>query len=169
MTNSLIRSVWAVTLVALPCLVPSVASGEDSRWTGRCQKVIDGDTIQVKRDRSVVQVELAGIDCPELGQDFGRESKDFSIQLLEGKIVTVIVESELRQVTIGKVEIYGKDASLMIVREGFGWVYPRVPTSRTLMTAETDARTENLGLWQDESPVPPWVWRTGHRNGLIPF
>ena len=112
----------------------------------------------------MVEVDLAGIDCPELGQDFGREAKDFTVGLLEGKIVTVIIESDSHRVKVGKVEIYGKDASLTIIQAGFGWVYPRAPSDRKVMAAETDARSGNRGLWQEADPVPPWVWRLGNRT-----
>lgn len=155
----------------LMVLSSSLSLGGDApaRWTGRCQRVIDGDTILVKRDRQVVTVDLAWVDCPELEQPYGTDATDFAIRKLEGKIVTVIPESELSSTIVGRVEIYGRDYSGLIVAEGLAWYYPRAPADPTLVAAETKARTEGRGLWADSSPTPPWIWRQGNITGLRPY
>ncbi len=44
---------------------------------GNVTRVHDGDTLTVLYDGRPTQVRLADIDAPELGQPFGRRSRDF--------------------------------------------------------------------------------------------
>jgi endonuclease YncB( thermonuclease family) len=148
----------------LATLVLSSAHSGENRWTERCRGVVDGDTILVKRDYSLVEVDLAGIDAPEIGQPYGKEARDFTEQLLEGNIVTVIVESDDGSEIVGLVQLHGKDASLLIVQAGSAWYYPRVPKDQKLANAENRAKEQGRGFWQDPNPTPPWVWRVGNRE-----
>ena len=53
-----------------------------------------------------------------------------------------------------------------LVRSGYAWWYRKYAgTNEDLADAERGARGENRGLWQDASPVPPWDWRDGEREG----
>lgn len=152
-----------INLVCLLLASTAAVQAGDTRWTGRCEKVIDGDTIVVKKERSNVEVDLAGIDSPELGQEFGKEAREFTTRLLQGKIVTVIVELGSGSEVKGRVEVYGKDASLLIVQEGWAWYYPRIPTDQRLVSAEQQAKKGYLGLWVNNLADPPWFWRLGNR------
>ena len=59
-------------------------------FTGRVVGVSDGDTLTVLRERTPVKVRLFGIDCPQMGQDFGSRAKQFTSELVFGKTVTVV-------------------------------------------------------------------------------
>ena len=160
-----------ILVSVLTALASSLVLGGDTpdRWTGRCQRVVDGDTVLVKRDREVVEIDLAGVDCPEIGQPYGAEAASYTVRSLEGKIVTVIPETASHSTVVARVEIYGRYYSKIIVSEGLAWYYPRAPADPTLVTAETQARTEGRGLWSNSDPTPPWIWRQGNRTGLRPY
>ncbi|PWB82034.1 MAG: hypothetical protein C3F08_00720 [Candidatus Methylomirabilota bacterium] len=160
-----------ILLVMFAALSSSLLLGADipARWTGRCQRVVDGDTILVKRDREFVTVDLAGVDCPEIGQSHGAEAASFATRNLEGKIVTVIPESTSHSTVVARLEIFGNDFSEIIVSEGLAWCYPRAPADPMLVAAETQARIEGRGLWEDSNPTPPWIWRMGNRTQLSTF
>jgi endonuclease YncB( thermonuclease family) len=49
----------------------------------------DGDTIIVLRDKEQVRIRLNGIDCPEGGQAFAKKAKQFTSDIVFGKIVEV--------------------------------------------------------------------------------
>jgi endonuclease YncB( thermonuclease family) len=61
-------------LVLLFALLPVAA------WaiTGKVVRVSDGDTITVLEGGRQYKIRLEGIDAPELGQAYGRVSKDFA-------------------------------------------------------------------------------------------
>lgn len=58
-------------------------------FSGKCVGISDGDTIAVMKDGRAVKIRIEGIDCPELGQDFGTAAKRFTSTLVFGKVVSV--------------------------------------------------------------------------------
>lgn len=50
----------------------------------------DGDSMRIQRaDGAVVTIRVYGIDCPEIGQPYGKEARDLTATLLMGKTVEV--------------------------------------------------------------------------------
>lgn len=61
--------------------------------SGKVVRVSDGDTITIlDTTKTQTRVRLYGIDCPEIGQDFGNVAKRFTSDLCFSKIVTVDVK-----------------------------------------------------------------------------
>lgn len=138
-------------------------------YTGRVVGVSDGDTITVL-DSSNTQhkIRLAGIDAPEKSQAFGQRSKESLSASVFGKSVTIDSnKSDKYGREIGKVIVSGQDANLAQVRLGLAWHYKayekeQSTTDRAAYSqAETEARSRNVGLWQDAKPIPPWDFRHG--------
>lgn len=134
---------------------------------GRVVAIADGDTITVL-DGSRVQhkIRLAGIDAPEKKQAFGQASKESLSQLAYGRQAVVIWEKTDRyNRVVGKVMISDSDVCLEQVRRGMAWHYVKyakeqpAEDAREYATSEIKARRENLGLWREARPVPPWDWR----------
>ncbi|WP_251930391.1 thermonuclease family protein [Salinibacter ruber] len=46
-----------------------------------------------------------------------------------------------------------------LIRRGLAWQDQRGPSSARLRSLEQQARREEVGLWQQEAPTPPWAWR----------
>lgn len=137
--------------------------------TGRVVGVSDGDTITLL-DASNIQtkIRLAGIDAPEKKQPFGQRSKANLSSLIYNKNVTIEWQKTDRYGrTLGKIIVGDQDANLAQVRNGFAWhykAYEREQSSTdrtTYASAEIDARSKHLGLWQDANPIPPWDYRHG--------
>ncbi len=61
----------------------------ETSWSGKCVGVLDGDTILVMQGREETKIRLYGIDCPEMGQDFGAKARRFTGKMAFGKTVTV--------------------------------------------------------------------------------
>jgi len=163
MYHVILTSLLAMSLL----LIPSHAAGNDS-WVDRCVAVIDGDTIVVARGAERVEVDLAGIDCPELGQPFGDEAKRFTAGMVCRQIVKVQVKRNSSGRTVGRVTVFGRDLSLELVEAGLAWHYHRKLQDPALAKAENEARQVDRGLWSDQNPIAPWVWRLGHREPVHP-
>ena len=76
-----------LTLVLIFPAMDAISAADD--FSGKVVGVSDGDTITVLRDRTPIKVRLNGIDCPEMGQDFGSRAKSVASELAFGKVVTV--------------------------------------------------------------------------------
>jgi endonuclease YncB( thermonuclease family) len=141
----------------------------DEVWSGRVVGVQDGDSITVMRQQESVQVRLHGVDCPELHQAFGEAAKKLTSTLVFGVTVRV------RRVTADR---YGRMVAVVtladgrvlqeeLLRAGLAWWFRRyAPKEARLARLEEEAREARLGLWVDEDPTPPWLWRKRPRAGL---
>jgi hypothetical protein len=109
--------------------------------------------------------QLEGIDCPELGQDFGTRAKQFTSAMVFGKDVQV-KEYNLDRYsrTVARVFVEGKDLCLELLKAGLAWHYKRYSSDPVLAEAEDQARKAKAGLWSTPNPVPPWEYRKLHRR-----
>lgn len=46
-----------------------------------------------------------------------------------------------------------------MLKHGHAWFNDRYSSDLVLAIKERTAREKKLGLWQDEKPTAPWVWR----------
>ncbi|HQF87708.1 MAG TPA: thermonuclease family protein [Acidobacteriota bacterium] len=160
------------------------AAGQGERplhFSGRVVAVGDGDTIDVladeapadagrpddrSRERRPVRVRLVEIDCPELGQPFGRKARQAASALCFGRTVRVDgtgVDTFGR--VLGIVTLAdGRSLNEELIRLGYAWWFRRYSRSETLRALEAAARAGRAGLWADRDPVPPWEWRDRSRN-----
>lgn len=149
-----------------PLLLLAVASLLSAEtYTGKCVGVHDGDTISVMKSGRAVKIRLEGIDCPELGQDFGTRAKQFTSGLVFGKDVEV-KEYNLDRYgrMVARVYVQGKDVCLELVKAGLAWHYKRYSSDPVLAEAEVQARKAKVGLWSVPDPVPPWDFRRLHER-----
>lgn len=159
----------ALVLIALQ-LVSTVASA--AMLHGRVVSIADGDTITVlDAQRLQHKIRLQGIDAPESSQSFGKLSKHNLSTLVAGRDVTVeYFKFDRYGRAVGKVMVGGVDANLEQVRAGLAWVYTDyeselTPNDRSLYhAAERQARSLHAGLWAENNPMPPWVFRRQARG-----
>ena len=122
--------------------------------------VIDGDTIRAEIKGKEIKIRLVEIDAPEMNQPFGVESKRFLKKLIENKKVTLISEGKDRYGrTLGELFVNKDNINETMVKSGFAWVYDRYVKSPLLYSYQDEAKSKNLGIWQSENPIAPWVWR----------
>ncbi len=154
----IIRVVIAVLLLALA----GEASAEGTPpWSAEVLKVLDGDSLIVRRGRKPVEIRLYGIDCPERSQPYADQARDFTARLAGQwvKIDSTDVDRHGRVVA----RVWGpdkKELNLELIRAGLAWWYARyAPRETAYAEAQEAARKAKRGLWADQDPVPPWVWR----------
>lgn len=154
-TVSRLRTLW---LLLLPCLLAACAHA----LQGTCTAVADGDTISV-RDHAAAQtvkVRLNGIDAPETAQEYGQESKRYLASRILGK--TVRVEGGNRDKygrLLGTVYLGAENMNLTMVRQGWAWDYTKYCAGLEYTAAQRQARTARRGLWRQQDPLPPWIFR----------
>ena len=123
-------------------------------------QVVDGDTIRAEAKGEEIKIRLVEIDAPEINQPFGAQSKNFLNKLLYEKDVTLIAQGEDRYGRVlGEIYANGESANALMIKSGFAWVYDRYVKDSSLYKYQDQAKAENLGLWQAENPIAPWVWR----------
>ncbi len=72
------------------------------------------------------RVRLYGIDAPEMGQDFGRRSKQFASDMVHGQTVTLRVRDVDRYGrTVAEVMLGDRSLNGALVAAGLAWVFPQ--------------------------------------------
>jgi micrococcal nuclease len=65
---------------------------------------------------------------------------------------------------VAHVHCDGVDANTAQVRAGMAWAFTRYLKDAAIAEAERMARNDRRGLWADQHPVAPWVWREARRQ-----
>jgi micrococcal nuclease len=135
-------------------------------FSGWGYKALDGDSITVAMENEkVISVELAGIDCPELEQDFGKEAMDFSKAFIYKKKLLVEISSyDTEGHVVARVSLDGQDLSLALLEAGLAWYDKKNSSDKQLAKAQKKAKKAKTGLWSNPKPTPPWIFRSVEEN-----
>lgn len=131
-------------------------------FSGLVVHIADGDTLTVlDATKTQRRIRLAYIDAPESRQAYGNAAKQSLAGVCFRKTAKVAtIDTDRYGRTVALVSCEGVTANAAQLTAGFAWVYtqyaPRDFSGRAL---EQSARAQRLGLWADESPVPPWLFR----------
>jgi micrococcal nuclease len=155
--------------VQAPATLPEEPLGYE---TATVERVVDGDTIEVRIDENVpgpaggqgvvgetYDVRLIGIDTPESVKPntpvecFAKEASAAAKALLEGESVRLVKDVEetdryerlLRYVYIGE-----EMANARLVANGYAYAYtypPNIRHSELFVQLQREARTNDRGLW----------------------
>lgn len=152
------------------------------RYTTMVVDVIDGDSIvgsspffPEQSKEPVRMVKLDGVDAPEPDQPSGKEARQFLLELLKGKEVTVIDYTDRGKSRGAWLFLDGKSVNVEMVRKGLAWpVAPTVPEYQRpkeagqMAAALAEAKAGKLGIWKEENPTPPWEWKKSHEGAAVP-
>jgi micrococcal nuclease len=122
----------------------------------------DGDTILVLDDyNNQITLRLAEVDCPESGQPFGKNAKQYTSSLVFGKRIKFYKTNTDRYRRIIAKIYYdnGKYLSEEIIKAGLGWWYFRYSENKNLGVLESNAKKMKIGLWSDNNALAPWEYR----------
>lgn len=120
--------------------------------------------------------------CVEQGQPFGKAAKKSLAALTFDKDVRVLLQPAKPGSTvpdgsygreIGTIMVNSVDANLMQVARGYAWHYKQYASKwqtredyARYENAEQLARRNRVGLWGDQSPIPPWDYRHSHPHPI---
>ena len=129
--------------------------------------VADGDTITLlDQQKNTYKIRLQGIDAPEKKQAFGEKSKQSLHDLVHGKQVRIEYDKEDKYGRIvGKITLDDLDICLQQLVLGMAWHYKKYQNEQSVADrvvyndAELKSKSLRLGLWADETPMPPWEFR----------
>ncbi|MEJ5104990.1 thermonuclease family protein [Chryseobacterium sp. MYb328] len=138
-----------------------------SQTSGKVIKISDGDTITVLlKGNKQKKLRLADVDCPENGQAFGKNAKQFTSSQVFGKTIKFTETSTDRYGrSIAKV-YYDQDKYLSkeVIKAGMGWWYFSYSKDDSLGRLQEKAQQKKMGLWQDVHAIAPWEYRKMKRE-----
>ena len=145
-----------VLVAALALLLSGAANAQ---ITGVVIGVPDGDTLAIRIDQQVLNLDLRRIDAPEIGQPYGAEARDSLAALCVDRTVKLDeLGIDTGRRVIGEAECDGVDVGEEQVRRGLAWTAQRKRRDAQLEELQSQARSQQRGLWEQAKPVPPWEW-----------
>lgn len=138
-----------------------------SQYTGKVIAIKDGDTVVVIDSlKNQKTLRLAEVDCPESGQPFGKNAKQFTSDQIFGKTVKYYITTTDRyNRSIAKIYYdNGKYLSEEIIKNGLGWWYFKYSKDKNLGRLENEASNKKIGLFSDPNSIPPWLYREQQRE-----
>jgi micrococcal nuclease len=141
-------------------------------------RVIDGDTIEIKKGATKLIVRLVGIDAPEVshkkhepGQPYSQQSTKHLAKIALNRSADVrSYGADRNGRTLGEVFLLGgKNVNIEMIQAGLAEVYRGKPASGLDMEpywkAEDEARKAGRGMWQlGDKYVSPREWRRNMEN-----
>jgi len=137
-------------------------------WNARVIKIHDGDTITVMHGIYKHRIRFYGIDCPELGQAYGIEARDFlrSLIRINDRVEITPIDRDRYHRIVGIVEYRGMNLNEELVRQGYAWVYGKYYKKsfrENWYDLQKQARQHHKGLWIAATngilPLAPWQFR----------
>lgn len=156
---------WFINLF----LVISFPAFISSQVKAKVVKIKDGDTIVVLEEGNIeTTLRLAEVDCPESGQPFGKNAKQFTSSQVFGKTINYYkTTSDRYGRTIAKVYYdNNKYLSAEIIKAGYGWWYYQYSTDKNLGKYQEKAKNQKFGLWQDKNAMFPQDWRKQKKSKI---
>lgn len=138
-----------------------------SQHTAKVIGIKDGDTVVILDSlKNQITLRLADVDCPESGQPFGKNAKQFTSDQIFNKTVKYnITTTDRYNRSIAKIYYdNGKYLSEELIKAGLGWWYYKYSKDKNLGKLENEASSKKLGLFQDPNAIPPWIYREEKRN-----
>lgn len=133
-----------------------------AQTTAKVIAIKDGDTVVILLEGNLQKtLRLAEVDCPESGQPFGKNAKQFTSDQIFGKNIKFYeTDTDRYGRTIAKIYYdNGKYLSEEIIKYGFGWWYYYYSNNKVLEQLELQASRNKIGLWSDPNAIAPWEWR----------
>ena len=147
------------SLFFLMTVAVGMLSFTDEETKGKVVSVLDGNTVEVLTvEGERHKILLFGIDSPDSGQNFSDHAKTLLTKLVLNKDITLVLRGKDRTGTrMGEIQIPGAhDPRHELIREGLTWTTENNPEWEML---KEHARNQGLGLWSEEHPMPPWLYR----------
>lgn len=126
---------------------------------GEIIKVYDGDTITLFENQEKVKIRLYGLDAPELNQSFGKEAREYLLNLcpLRSQAKIKIMDKDKYKRVVGIVYCNAINVNEKLVENGFAWAYREY--SNDYVALEKEARKNTRGLWSEANPIKPSEFR----------
>lgn len=150
-------------LSAVLFLSASVQAKES--FTGKVERIADGDTVWVRPDTGgrPRKLRLEGIDAPEICQPGGEASRAWLVNLAMHQPVRVVVNHHDDYGRgLARLQLKGEDLGARIVRAGHAWSYRWRRSLGPYASEEQLARQSRLGLFALPSAELPRDFRKRH-------
>ena len=129
--------------------------------TGKIVKIIDGDTYDILLNGKLTRIRMYGVDAPEKGMDFYKVSKNYLGKLCQEKEIRVecVSKDKYGRLIARSFLPNGNELGKEMIKAGLAWHFKKYSGDVDLASSEETARSQRMGLWSMDYPIPPWEYR----------
>lgn len=111
------------------------------------------------------EIRLRGIDAPEIGMQYGKESQDALVKLIARKCVTLHVygQDQFKRF-VCDIHCGGVFIQEQMLVNGHAWHFKNYDKRPQFAKWEKMARDARQGLWAYDNLEKPWEWRKNKRK-----
>lgn len=140
---------------------------------GRVIRVSDGDTLVLLSEaKEEIKVRMNFIDTPETAQAYGQKATMALTNLVKNQVVRLDSQEVDRYGRVlGTIFLKNQNINYQMVVDGHAWHYVQYAKKSQSSAdfaryaeAELNARVTKKGLWSDENPQAPWLFRQKKRT-----
>lgn len=133
---------------------------ESESIVGKVTRVSDGDTvILIDNKGEKKKIRLDGIDAPEIGQEYGDESKEFVEKLVLNKKVKIkVIGIDKYNRILGVVYLDSLNVNEELLANGLAWQYHYNENQKYAELVES-AKKRKLNIWSRGNSIDPYNWR----------
>lgn len=146
-------------------LIMLFISIESYALSGKVISVSDGDTLTIlTNDKKKVRIRLLNIDAPELNQPYGDQAKWLLNKLVYSRQVYIDESGkDIYNRILGTVYYGQTNINKQMVFSGYAWAYRKGLNDKSYISLEKTAKDNKRGLWQDNNPIDPKLWRSSKK------
>ena len=128
----------------------------DPKWRDcTVRSVWDGDHLTLRIDGKKVSVKLAGVDAPDAGQPFYRQSVAFAREITNDVLCQWAVIDRDGDTECGILRFddgprAGEELNRIMLRDGYAWWDLETSYDSSLEDLELQARDEGVGMWASQ-------------------
>lgn len=150
--------------VLLACLtLLFVHSLAFAAYSGKVIAVHEGDRLTILHTGKKLNIQLYGIDAPELQQSFGSDARSFLDAFTKEETVEVEPIGTVKKGNLtGMVLLGGDNINELLLLKGQAWVDRKQCTADICgkwIKMEEAAKATKKGLWVDPQAMAPWEFR----------
>src|SRR3546814_711649 len=151
----LILALFELALYLVPIGVAALIAWNVYPKRFEVTRVVDGDSLEVRRGNRQLRVRIKHFDAPEYHQDGGREARIYLAQLLKGRPLRMgLYENDAYDRALGRCYIGWTPVDWLMIHGGHAW-----PTNFIGSLISIAPRLRRRGLWAMRRPIHPSVWR----------
>jgi len=144
--------------------IPAGLRAESSaKLVGHIGRAWGGDNFEFGDADALHYFFITGIDCPEPGQPFFKQSKLFLLRNFRRKVLQLTIDGyddskrEFGHATYEDEDGRTTDVGLTMIENGLAWCDgSEFEGAQSYRDAFENARRKKIGLWAQPNPVPPW-------------
>lgn len=135
---------------------------EDSVIYGKAVSIIDGDTFDLLVKNEKIRIRLSAIDCPERGQPYYKNAKQYlAVQIFQKDVkVKLYNKDSFGKRWIGEVFLSDTiSVNKLLIENGFAWHFIKYSSDKELGKLQEYAMQRKVNIWSDSNAVAPWNFR----------